>query len=130
MAAFSINFLAGDPTYVLIGDMRGMTEQDIQEFRHRMGFDRPVPVQYFDWLSKAVQGDFGTSFKFRENNWAIIAERFPATLQLACFCIIGGIDCRYATGDGRGREPRLCLGPHQYGGGVDWAVHPLLLDGS
>ena len=91
MAAFAINFLAGDPTYVLIGNMRGMTQQDIQDFRHRMGFDRPVPVQYFDWLSKAVQGDFGTSFKFRENNWEIIAERFPATLQLAASALIVGL---------------------------------------
>jgi len=91
MAAFAINFLAGDPTYILIGNMRGMTQQDIQDFRHRMGFDRPVPVQYFDWLSKAVQGDFGTSFKFRENNWEIIRERFPATLQLAASALALGL---------------------------------------
>ena len=91
MAAFAINFLAGDPTYVLIGNMRGMTRQDIQDFRHRMGFDRPVPVQYLDWLGKAVQGDFGTSFKFKENNWNIIVERFPSTLQLAASALILGL---------------------------------------
>lgn len=91
MAAFGINFLAGDPTYVLIGDMRGMTQADIQDFRERMGFDRPIPVQYFDWLSKAVRGDFGTSFKFKENNWKVIAERFPATLQLASSALLVGL---------------------------------------
>jgi peptide/nickel transport system permease protein len=91
IAAFGINFLAGDPTYVLIGDMRGMTSEDIQEFRHRMGFDRPIPVQYFDWFSSAVQGDFGTSFKFRQNNWEVIRERFPATLQLAASALTLGL---------------------------------------
>lgn len=91
MASFGINFLAGDPTYVLIGDMRGMTQQDIQDFRHRMGFDRPIPVQYLDWLGKAVKGDFGTSMKFKEDNWAVIAERFPATLQLASSALLVGL---------------------------------------
>lgn len=91
MAAFSINFLAGDPTYVLMGDMRGRSRADIQEFRHRMGFDRPIPVQYFEWLSKAVHGDFGVSFKFKENNWKVIGERFPATLQLAASALLVGL---------------------------------------
>ena len=88
IAAFSINFLAGDPTYVLIGDMRGMTEEDIQAFRHRMGFDRPILVQYFDWLKNAVRGDFGWSYKYKEDNWKIIVERFPATLQLTVVSLI------------------------------------------
>jgi peptide/nickel transport system permease protein len=83
IVAFSVNFLAGDPTYTLLGEIRGMTEQDIQDFRHRMGFDRPVPVQYFDWLSKAVQGDFGQSYRYKDDNLGIILERLPATLQLS-----------------------------------------------
>lgn len=91
IAAFSINFLAGDPTYVLIGDMRGMTQEDIQAFRHRMGFDRPVTVQYFDWLGKALQGDLGTSMKFKQSNIEVIAERFPATLQLAASALLVGL---------------------------------------
>nr|HPL58576.1 ABC transporter permease [Flexilinea sp.] len=74
--------------YVLIGDMRGMTEEDIQAFRHRMGFDRPILVQYFDWLKNAVRGDFGWSYKYKEDNWKIIVERFPATLQLTVVSLI------------------------------------------
>jgi len=53
IAAFSINFLAGDPTYVLIGDMRGMTEEDIQAFRHRMGFDPEKFTYIFSQISSA-----------------------------------------------------------------------------
>ena len=57
---FGAMFLNGDPTLMLLGETRGMSQADVDEFRHRMGFDRPVIVQYFDWLGKAVRGDFGT----------------------------------------------------------------------
>lgn len=88
IVAFGVNFLAGDPTYTLLGEVRGMTEADIQAFRHRMGFDRPVPVQYFDWLSNAVQGDFGQSYRYKDDNLKIIMERLPATMQLAISSLV------------------------------------------
>lgn len=88
IAAFSISFLAGDPTYIYIGEMKGLTPEDVQAFRHRMGFDRPVPVQYMDWLGKAVRGDFGTSYKYKEGNWKLIVERFPTTLSLSVTALI------------------------------------------
>jgi peptide/nickel transport system permease protein len=91
IAAFSINFLAGDPTYALLGDLRGLSNQDIQDFRHRMGFDRPIPVQYLDWLNKAVHGDFGMSIKYREPNWKVIMECFPNTLKLAASALLVGL---------------------------------------
>lgn len=88
VAAFSISFLSGDPTYILIGETKGLTQEDIQAFRHRMGFDRPVAVQYFDWLNKAIHGDWGTSYKYKDSNWTLIVERFPATLQLSVTALI------------------------------------------
>ena len=89
IVAFSINFLAGDPTLVILGgEPRGMTREDIDAFRHEMGFDRPVLVQYFDWLGSAVQGDFGTSYRYRESNTAIIRERLPNTIRLAGMSLI------------------------------------------
>ena len=84
IVAFSVNFLAGDPTLVILGgDPRGMTREDIDAFRHEMGFDRPVIVQYLDWLGSAVKGDFGISYRYKDSNSAIIRERLPATLKLA-----------------------------------------------
>ncbi len=88
IAAFGISFLSGDPTYILIGETKGLTQEDIQAFRHRMGFDRPVVVQYFDWLNKAIHGDWGTSYKYKDSNWTLIVERFPATLQLSVTALI------------------------------------------
>ncbi|MEQ9122205.1 MAG: ABC transporter permease, partial [Alphaproteobacteria bacterium] len=47
------------------------------------GLDRPIIVQYVDWLGKAVQGDFGASLFFPETVWELVATRLPTTLRLA-----------------------------------------------
>jgi len=65
-----------------------MSREDIDAFRHEMGFDRPVLVQYLDWLGSAVQGDFGTSYRYREPNTDIIRERLPNTIRLAGMSLI------------------------------------------
>jgi peptide/nickel transport system permease protein len=79
---FGAMFMTGDPTLLLLGETRGMTEADIQAVRERYGFDRPVPIQYLDWLSKAVRGDFGVSLHHREDNFEMVMSRLPATLEL------------------------------------------------
>jgi peptide/nickel transport system permease protein len=79
---FGAMFLTGDPTLLLLGETRGMTEADIQAVRERYGFDRPVPIQYLDWLSKAVRGDFGVSLHHRQDNFEMVMSRLPATLEL------------------------------------------------
>src|SRR5690606_40967215 len=48
-----------------------------------MGFDRPLLVQYGEFLWRAVQGDFGMSVRFRESAMLLVVERLPATLKLA-----------------------------------------------
>ncbi|HEU5011431.1 MAG TPA: ABC transporter permease [Roseiflexaceae bacterium] len=79
---FGAQFLSGDPTLLLLGETKGMTQEQIQAFRHEMGFDRPVLVQYGEWLERAVQGDFGTSLHYRQSNMGLVMERLPATLEL------------------------------------------------
>jgi peptide/nickel transport system permease protein len=79
---FGAMFLSGDPTRLLLGETRGMSNEDIQAFRQRLGFDRPVPVQYLDWLGKAVRGDFGISLHHRQSNFELVMQRLPATLEL------------------------------------------------
>lgn len=79
---FGAMFLSGDPTRLLLGETRGMSDEDIQAFRERLGFDRPVPIQYLDWLGKAVRGDFGISLHHRQSNFELVMQRLPATLEL------------------------------------------------
>ncbi len=59
------------------------TREQLDAFRHRMGFDQPVHVQYVRWLGRAVRGDFGTSLRYAKPVFPLILERMPATLELA-----------------------------------------------
>ncbi len=56
---FILNVVPGDPVRVMMGDMAD--EQTVQQVRHTMGLDKPVPEQYANWFGKMLHGDFGTS---------------------------------------------------------------------
>ena len=73
----------GDPADMLIPDQA--SAQDIAEARQRWGLDQPVLVQYWRFLVSALTLDFGRSFKYDEPVMALVAQRFPATLELALF---------------------------------------------
>ena len=59
------------------------TDADMERLRHILGLDRPLYVQYFDFLQNAVQGDFGTSLVRRQPAREMLFQRIPATVQLA-----------------------------------------------
>jgi len=71
----------GGPIGVIVGE--NATPETIEAARREFGLDRPVAVQYADWLSHAVRGDLGTSIHSREPVFDLIMDRLPATLQLA-----------------------------------------------
>jgi peptide/nickel transport system permease protein len=71
----------GDPVALLLGD--DATPADIERTRREWGLDKPLMVQYWDFLSRAVVGDFGRSLKFNEPVMKLVTERLPATLELA-----------------------------------------------
>jgi len=71
----------GDPVSLLLGD--DATPADIERTRHEWGLDQPLIVQYWSFITHAVTGDFGKSLKFNESVTKLIAERLPATLELA-----------------------------------------------
>lgn len=83
--SFSLMFLSGDPAIAIAGE--GATEADIQVIRKTFGFDRPVIVQYWDWISGAAMGNFGQSFYFNQPVVELLAERMPVTATLAAFSI-------------------------------------------
>jgi peptide/nickel transport system permease protein len=78
---FVILFQTGDPTLLMASP--DATKEDLEELRHAMGFDRPVYIQYLDFASDAVRGDFGTSLRQGQPVFDLIIERIPATLKLA-----------------------------------------------
>ena len=77
---FVLMYLGGDPVAVLLP--LDTPPEQIEAFRREMGFDRPLPVQYFMFLSRAVRGDFGYSYHYRTDAMGIVLERMPATLRL------------------------------------------------
>ncbi|MGD8473068.1 MAG: ABC transporter permease [Anaerolineae bacterium] len=77
---FLLMHLAGDPVAVLLP--LDTPPEQIEAFREEMGFNRPLPVQYFYFLSRAVRGDFGYSYHYRTDAMQIVLERMPATLRL------------------------------------------------
>lgn len=78
--SFSLLFLSGDPAAALAGETA--SGEDIEAIRRLYGFDRPMLVQYAEWLLSAVQGDFGESYYFKLPVASLIAERLQVTMLL------------------------------------------------
>ena len=78
---FFILHLTGDPALVLLPP--DATAEDIREFREAMGFNDPFLIQYGRFLAGALRGDFGRSVRHDEPAFDLVAERMPATLELA-----------------------------------------------
>ncbi len=80
IVVFLLVHLGGDPVAVLLP--LDTPPEDVEIFRREMGFDRPLPVQYFYFLSRAVRGDFGYSYHYRTDALSLVLERMPATIKL------------------------------------------------
>ncbi|GFE66006.1 ABC transporter permease [Litoreibacter roseus] len=81
LVAFSMFRFVGDPIDNMLGQER--TQADVERLRTQLGLDQPFPVQYYKFLEQAVQGNFGISYRQSRPVSEIIAERAPATLELA-----------------------------------------------
>jgi peptide/nickel transport system permease protein len=79
--AFMLFQYVGDPVTNLLG--QDATPDQRQQLRSDLGLDRPFPVQFAHFIGNAVQGEFGLSLRQGRKVSALIAERFPATLELA-----------------------------------------------
>jgi len=77
-----MHVIPGDPVRLLFAGT-GATEEQVQAIRHELGLDRPLVVQYLDYMAKAVRGDFGQSLHFKQPVLELILERMPATIELA-----------------------------------------------
>ena len=82
---FSVTTILGSPASMMLGE--DASPQAIAELNATYGFDRPAWVQYVDWLSRAVHGDFGRSFTTREPVASAIGAALPVTLELAFLSI-------------------------------------------
>ena len=78
--SFSLLHLSGDPAAAIAGE--NATAADIAAINRQFGFDRPLTVQYTDWLWKALHGDFGESYYFKIPVADLISDRLSITMLL------------------------------------------------
>ncbi len=71
----------GDPARMMLPE--NATEEQVRDMHVQLGLDKPLYVQYLTYMNRVLHGDLGMSFFFIKPNAHLIAERFPATIQLA-----------------------------------------------
>lgn len=74
--------LPGNPVWALIGD-QSVSAEKIDEVVRQMGYDRPILVQYLEWLPRVFIGDLGYSVFYKQAVVDVIVSRFPVTFSLA-----------------------------------------------
>lgn len=80
IASFLMLHLTGDPAIAILGP--DTTDEALEQLRAELGLDRPLLVQYLDFLGSAVRGDFGESTRYRQPAFELFMERVPATVEL------------------------------------------------
>lgn len=76
-----VSFLPGDPVYAILGE--GISQETYYITYQELGLDKPILIRYFNWLSGAFRGDFGTSYQFHMPVKELLAERIPITIYLS-----------------------------------------------
>jgi dipeptide transport system permease protein len=82
-----IHMIPGDPVEAMSGE-RGMEPARYERLMAEYGLDRPLPVQYFDYIYKAAQGNLGRSIVTQESVLSEFLDRFPATFELSTCAIL------------------------------------------
>ena len=81
VVVFASVHLTGDPVAYMVG--AETTDETYEQLKKNLGLDKPLPVQYWNFLKDISRGDFGTSTYLGRSARDVLLERLPATLQLA-----------------------------------------------
>src|SRR6478672_3762273 len=83
---FVMVHLSGDPLAGFVPP--GASPEQKEVIREQLGLDRPIAVQYADFIGRAMTGDFGESWRARRSAMDIVIERLPATLRLTGVAVV------------------------------------------
>jgi len=90
-----VRIIPGDPVLVMMGvdpeERTRISETQYQAMQQQLGLDRPIYVQYFNWVTRIIQGDMGSSLRSRRPIFEVIFERYPATIYLAVIALLTGL---------------------------------------
>ncbi|OAJ71092.1 glutathione ABC transporter permease GsiC [Methylobacillus sp. MM3] len=81
-----VHLVPGDPVEVMLGE--SATSADRSVLRAELGLDKPLPLQFADYLTKLIHGDFGVSIHSHAPIAGLLAERIPATARLALLSLV------------------------------------------
>ncbi|NMG41008.1 ABC transporter permease subunit [Chelativorans sp. ZYF759] len=81
LVAFSLFRFVGDPISSMVGQETTLAEREAM--RDALGLNQPFPVQFFSYMGRVLQGDFGISYRLQQPVMELILSRLPATLELA-----------------------------------------------
>ena len=90
---FVMRLLPGDPLIIYVAqtaELEAMPPEMLDELRKEFGLDKPIMVQYVNWVLGILRGDFGTSIFYREKVGRLMLERFPVTIHLGLLALILG----------------------------------------
>lgn len=89
LSFFVIRLIPGDPVDALLGGAdSNATEEMRQQAREAYGFDRPLIVQYFDYLGRLLHGDLGQSYQLKQPVSQVISDHLASTLVLAVLALV------------------------------------------
>jgi peptide/nickel transport system permease protein len=108
---FLLVYLSGDPIRLLAP--LDASPEDVERVRALYGLDQPLPVQYWNFLIKALQGDMGDSFRYDQPALKMVMDKLPATVRLALFSLMLTILIGIPLGLWAGSHPNSV---------VDWIV--------
>jgi len=78
LVTFCLGHLTGDPVRLMVPDWA--TQADIETVRHTLGLDRPLYVQFAEYIRRALQGDLGMSLRYRTPAASLALSRLSATV--------------------------------------------------
>jgi len=85
---FVIRLLPLDPITLYVIGTGNLDEEQIKFLKHQYGLDKPLYVQYYDWISKVVRGDLGQSLYYKDSVNKLLAQRIPITMYLGITSMI------------------------------------------
>lgn len=88
IAFLILQLIPGDPVLTMLGDQASPLQ--IETLRREMGFNQPLPLQYLNWFTGVLQGNFGKSISYREPVAKLIPPRFFVTFHLGLLAFILG----------------------------------------
>src|SRR4030066_2206229 len=82
---FVMQLLPGGPLVIFLGQQAGsgsISQEQLEQLYIKYGLDKPLIVQYWNWISGVVQGNMGESIYYHDDVVGLLLQRFPVTLDL------------------------------------------------